>query len=287
MKFRKVFLIFSIFCLGAFLTGCGCSKNKKESNKSSTSASSGVESSTNSENDAKATTKLGTLVTSNKVKDQFKKPEKGEEVAVITVKNFGKIKCRLFPEVAPNSIKNFKQFAKEGRYNGGSFHRVIKDFMIQTGKEADEKGEMIKSAVELNQSVRHYNGALCMARNQSKTQGQGCQFYIVSSNQGTEKGKKVDFDAIKNTTDGSYKAENLNIEVEFDDDVKKLYKEHGGRPDLDMLYTVIGQVYEGQDVVDKIAAVEIKEPTEEDKQKGTENVPKDPVVVEKVEIVKV
>jgi peptidyl-prolyl cis-trans isomerase B (cyclophilin B) len=56
----------------------------------------------------------------------------GEEVAVIET-DFGKIKLRFFPDVAPKHVENFKKLAREGFYNGLAFHRVIPNFIIQGG----------------------------------------------------------------------------------------------------------------------------------------------------------
>ena len=47
--------------------------------------------------------------------------------------NCGDIKIKLFPEVAPKACENFKKLASSGYYDGITFHRVIKDFMIQGG----------------------------------------------------------------------------------------------------------------------------------------------------------
>lgn len=64
--------------------------------------------------------------------------QEGEEIAVITVKGYGEIKVRFFPDEAPKAVENFTTHAKEGYYDGLTFHRVIADFMIQGG---DPKGD--------------------------------------------------------------------------------------------------------------------------------------------------
>ncbi len=277
MKFKKIFLVLLMFCFAINLEGCGCSK-EKEKEKESTAES---------KDKGESKNKLGSLVTGGVVKDQLAKPKKDEEIVSMTVKNFGTIKFRLFPEVAPNAVNNFKQFIKEGRYNGSTFHRVIKNFMIQAGKEADEKGERVQSQVELNPTVHHFNGALCLARSYDKNKGQGCQFYIVNS----DEGKTADFNAIKEKTNASYKADGIDIKVDFDEATQKSYKEIGGSPSLDGLYTVFGQVFEEKDreLVNKIADVP-KKSKEEAQKSGEDNqeensVPKDPVVIEKMEVV--
>ena len=63
---------------------------------------------------------------------QAEMPAEGEEIAVITTSE-GVIKMRLFPEEAPKAVENFQTLAKSGYYDGLTFHRVIEDFMVQTG----------------------------------------------------------------------------------------------------------------------------------------------------------
>ena len=68
---------------------------------------------------------------------QAQPPAAGEEIAVITTSE-GVVKMMFYPEEAPKAVENFKTLAKEGYYDGLLFHRVIEDFMIQTG---DPKGD--------------------------------------------------------------------------------------------------------------------------------------------------
>ena len=63
---------------------------------------------------------------------QAQLPAEDEEIAVITT-SMGDITLRLYPEEAPKAVENFKTLAKDGYYDGVIFHRVIEDFMIQTG----------------------------------------------------------------------------------------------------------------------------------------------------------
>jgi len=108
-----------------------------------------------------------------------------QEIAVIETK-FGKIEVQFFKDRAPGHVKNFKDLAKKGFYDGTIFHRVIPGFMIQGGdpntKNDDRSnhgmggpGYSIKA--EFNDTP-HKRGILSMARSQDPNSA-GSQFYIV------------------------------------------------------------------------------------------------------------
>ena len=108
-----------------------------------------------------------------------------QEIAVIETK-FGKIEVEFFEDKAPGHVKNFKDLAKKGFYDGTIFHRVIPGFMVQGGdpntKSADRSnhgmggpGYSIKA--EFNDTP-HKRGILSMARSQDPNSA-GSQFYIV------------------------------------------------------------------------------------------------------------
>ena len=95
--------------LAVCAAGCGKEEAKDDSNK---------------------TAEKGTVDTTEILQAQM--PEEGEEIAVITTSK-GVVKMRFFPEEAPKAVENFKTLAKKGYYNGLLFHRVIEDFMVQSG----------------------------------------------------------------------------------------------------------------------------------------------------------
>ena len=108
-----------------------------------------------------------------------------QEIAVIETK-FGKIEVQFFEDKAPGHVKNFKDLAKKGFYDGTIFHRVIPGFMIQGGDpntKSDDRsnhgmggpGYSIKA--EFNDTP-HKRGILSMARSQDPNSA-GSQFYIV------------------------------------------------------------------------------------------------------------
>ena len=108
-----------------------------------------------------------------------------QEIAVIETK-FGKIEVGLFEGKAPGHVKNFKDLARKGFYDGTIFHRVIPGFMIQGGDpntKSDDRsnhgmggpGYSIKA--EFNDTP-HKRGILSMARSQDPDSA-GSQFFVV------------------------------------------------------------------------------------------------------------
>lgn len=193
--------------------------------------------------------------------------EVGDKEAAVRIKtSAGDITLKLFPEQAPLAVENFLTHAKEGYYNGVIFHRVINGFMIQGGdpKGTGMGGESIWAGKDKTidggngfkneHSAFLYNirGALSMANAGPNTNGS--QFFI---NQNTK-------DASGQLDSSKYPAK-----------IKEAYKT-GGNPSLDGGYTVFGQVIEGLDVVDNIAATET-----DDKDK-----PKTDIKIESIEILK-
>ena len=134
---------------------------------------------------------------------------------IITIEmNSGKfIKAELYPEIAPNTVKNFISLVKRGYYNGICFHRVIEGFMIQggdpTGTGTGGPGYSIKGEFTSNgfkNNLKHSRGVLSMARTMMPNSA-GSQFFIM----------------------------------------------HQDSPHLDGQYASFGKVIEGIEVVDEIA----------------------------------
>jgi len=163
--------------------------------------------------------------------------------------DFGTIKVKLYNST-PKHRDNFIDLADKGFYDDLLFHRVISGFMIQGG-DPDSRGAGpdvrlggggpgYQTDAEIG--GLHIKGALAAARNSNpEKKSSGSQFYLV---QGT-----VQNDAALD-----------NIErqkgVKYSPEQRELYKTLGGSPALDNEYTVFGEVIEGIEVIDKIAAVE-------------------------------
>jgi peptidyl-prolyl cis-trans isomerase B (cyclophilin B) len=104
---------------------------------------------------------------------------------VIRLKDGGEIRLRFFPDVAPGHVENFKKLARQGFYDGTTFHRVIPGFMIQGGdpnsKDTNplndgQGGPGYKIKAEFNDRP-HKRGTLSMAR-ASDPDSAGSQFFI-------------------------------------------------------------------------------------------------------------
>ena len=181
-----------------------------------------------------------------------------DEAEVILHTSKGDITVKLFPTLAPKASENFLKHAKDKYYDGLTFHRVIKDFMIQSGdpKGDGTGGESIWKkgfAVEPTPFLYNIRGALAMANTGAKNSN-GSQFYIV-----------------QNKDDQSKQLGNAGYPKPIIDAYKK-----GGYPPGYTKYTVFGQVIKGMDVVDTIANLEV-----DDNSKPKEN-----VTVNSVEVVK-
>ncbi len=115
------------------------------------------------------------------------KPVKAEpEAAVITFKDYGQLVLEFWPDVAPNTVENFKKLAKSGFYDGTASHRLIPGFMIQLGDPLTKDPTMesrwgtgdpgYKVKAEFN-SRKHVRGVLSMARSRDPDSA-GSQFFI-------------------------------------------------------------------------------------------------------------
>ena len=120
--------------------------------------------------------------------------------AIIDIKDYGTIKVELNPKEAPITVENFVKLAKSGFYNGLTFHRVIKGFMIQggcpkgngTGGPGYEiKGEFAANGVQNN--ISHKRGVISMARAYDPNSA-GSQFFIMHKDGNFLDGQYAAFD---------------------------------------------------------------------------------------------
>lgn len=186
-------------------------------------------------------------------------------VATIEVENFGTIKLELYPDKAPNTVTNFIALANNGFYDGLTFHRISKDFMIQGGdikgdgsgsptlsainKSIEEgstkdteyniEGEFIANNYKVN-NIRHERGVISMARQDYSSQ--------ISSMQQM-----------------GYNTKGL-LQEGYNSAGSQFFIMTQNNTSLDGLYAAFGKVIEGMDVVDEVSSVEIDTSEDEDSE---------------------
>ena len=216
-----------------------------------------------------------------------------KEPVVLIETNMGNLKAKLYNDT-PLHRDNFIRLAKSGHYNGTLFYRVVKNFVVQGGS-SDSRNAIAGQAIGYGKGVtidaeikpHHYHkkGALAAPRQPDRVnvfkESDIAQFYFVvgkkytpeeldkiekSINNPIKKAildtlraqKKVpEFRAIaeKIKSDINFEWENNTDKLYMDDEKRKAYTTIGGVHHLDKEYTVFGELIEGFEVLDKIAAL--------------------------------
>lgn len=157
---------------------------------------------------------------------KYEETEEKTNLVKIDVKDYGIMIAELYPNIAPITVDNFQTLINEKFYDGLIFHRVINNFMIQTGdplgngtggSSKNIKGEFSENGVKNNLS--HERGVLSMAR----------------------RGAVVEDDEIRNSASSQF------------------FIVHTTYPSLDGKYASFGKLLHGYDVLDKIAIVNTDE----------------------------
>lgn len=173
---------------------------------------------------------------------------------------FGNITLVLYKDT-PVHRKNFLKLARKHFFDGTVFHRVINGFMIQGGDpwstdttrraEWGNGGPGYDLKAEIMPNHFHRRGVLAAAREgddiNPERKSSGSQFYIVV-------GKTFTDEILDKVQERVRSSGNTNFT--FTAEQREAYKTRGGAPWLDTQYTVFGEVVEGMDVVDKIAALQ-------------------------------
>lgn len=196
---RKKSSILMTVLLGALcLTGCGSTDNNTAADRNVSSAAVS----------SPAADAESNVASDNEDSDLLS----GKHHIKIKVKDYGTISVELDADVAPITVTNFVDLAKDGFYDGLTFHRIISGFMIQGGdplgngtggSDKTIKGEFSENGVE--NSISHVRGTISMARSQDYDSASS-QFFIM----------------------------------------------HKDNPGLDGQYAAFGTVTKGMEVVDKI-----------------------------------
>ena len=177
-------------------------------------------------------------------------------VATIQIKDYGTIKVELYPEMAPNTVANFVTLANNGFYDGLTFHRIIKDFMIQGGDpNGDGTGapniSSIDSSIEKgeNNTLKLEKGVIAMARSDYSSYA---SYFPTAVKEG-------------------YNSAGSQFFIMTTDDNVSLTGSYAG----------FGKVIEGFDVLEKIADIKVEKASEESTE---ESKPVEAPVIESIKV---
>lgn len=171
----------------------------------------------------------------------------------------GRMVVALYNET-PEHRDNFLKLVQEGFYDSLLFHRVIPGFMVQGGDPESRSaapGQMLGNGgpgytvpAEIVPGLVHTKGALAAARQGDQVnpekRSSGSQFYLVQ-------GKPFQPNELDMV---AQRASRHGTPVTYSEEQKETFATEGGAPHLDGSYTVFGEVVEGLDVIDRIAAVQ-------------------------------
>ncbi|MBR5512389.1 MAG: peptidylprolyl isomerase [Ruminococcus sp.] len=207
---------------------------------------------------------------------QLEPPKEGDTIAIVDT-TLGEFRFVLYPEQSPNAVRNFTELAEMGYYDGtyvfnsdsGAYSAAgskLKNGEMPKGYDVDR--ELVER--ELHQDLWPFRGAVCVMNTtversfKEKLFGggkyyNGSRFAVINSIEFNEETKKQLMEASKNQELGEAFAEN------------------GGIPNFSQQLTVIGQTYEGLDVVEKLASLETE-------NNGIYKLPKEDIMINSVKI---
>lgn len=181
-------------------------------------------------------------------------------VATMEVEGFGTITMELYPDQAPESVANFIALANRGFYDGLTFHRIEKDFMIQGGdKNGDGSGNAKKSDIEDNGEDTNYSIKGEFISNKVNN--------TIKFKEGTLAMARSDYTQYSSSlTDESYNSGSSQFFITTKENTS-----------LNGYYAAFGTVTDGMDVVQKIAAVEVKADDSSSSSSSASTTPSKPV----------
>jgi len=178
---------------------------------------------------------------------------------ILHVEGYGNVGLKLYDET-PKHKESFLSLVKKGFYDGQTFHRIIRGFMLQGGdpysKDPNKQhmlgqgGPGYRVPAEILPGYIHSRGILSAAREGDQINPKresGSQFFIVT-------GMPLN-DIILNKMEHAIDSINQSTGFKYTDDERTLYKKVGGAPWLDQQYTVFGEVAYGMDIIAQVEKV--------------------------------
>ena len=192
-------------------------------------------------------------------------------IVTMEIENYGTVKMELYPEYAPEAVKNFVTLANNGYYNGVKFHRVVKDFMIQGG---DSKGDGTGSPTfadlfnsdDENTTYKYTNDKEAKSTDTYSIKGEfvanGYKQNTLNLTEGTIAMARADYTSYSPTlSEESYNSAGSQFFI----------MTTNNHTNLDGYYAGFGKVIEGMDVVHNIENVECKSASTEEGTESSEN----------------
>ena len=174
-------------------------------------------------------------------------------VATMEVENFGTIKFELYPEYAPETVANFVTLANRGFYDGLTFHRIVKDFMIQGG---DKNGD----------------GTGLATTSDLKDDGDDTEYTIKGEFIANGVDNKLQFEeGVVAMARSDYTSYSSSLaEESYNSGSSQFFIMTAKNTGLNGQYTSFGKVIEGMDIVHQIEAVEVKAADDAEESGNTE-----------------
>ena len=189
-------------------------------------------------------------------------------IATMEVENFGTIKIELYPEIAPQTVANFVTLSNRGFYDGLTFHRIVKDFMIQGGdKEGTGKGSATTKDL--------------------KDDGDDTEYSIKGEFVSNKVNNKLKFDeGIIGMARNDYTQYSQSLDEEsYNSGSSQFFIVTKANSSLNGYYTSFGKVIEGLDIVHKIEEVEVKAADNSSESENTEvSTPVDPPKITSIRV---
>lgn len=171
-------------------------------------------------NENRFLSKLSNLFSGSKkeILEEVRVAPKELPIAYIDVEEIGVIEAELYPHIAPNTVNNFIALSNSNFYNNLTFHRIVKNFVIQGGCPEGSgmggpgytiEGEFNKN--KFRNDLKHTEGVLSMARSQAKNSA-GSQFFIITKSAPHLNGKYAGFGKVIKGIDLVHKIEDFGTQ---------------------------------------------------------------------------
>ena len=192
-------------------------------------------------------------------------------MATIEVENFGTIKVELYPDKAPNTVVNFIALANNGFYDGLTFHRTVPDFMIQGG-DPNGTGTGSSTLADVDTSIEK----------DSEEDKEYCIEGEFIANGYTDNNLKFEKGIIAMARSDYSSMGSSLAKKGYDSASSQFFIMNEDNESLNGLYAAFGKVIEGEDIVDKIANVEVVT-RDQSAEEGVDK-PVDPPVMTSVKV---